>query len=98
MGCNAICGVMHNVADISGAISNILQSGIVCCETCWCDMVRNDGLTCNVVWFGIMSEMVFDVERCNVKCGNDVARCNGNVIHSTSNHISGTAHHITSHI
>ena len=33
-----------------------------------CDMVRN-GLTWNVVWFGIMSEMVFDVEWCNVKCG-----------------------------
>ena len=27
-----------------------------------CVMVRNDGLTWNVVWFGIMSETVFDVE------------------------------------
>ena len=35
----------------------------------------DDGVTWNV-WLGIMSEMVFDVERCNVKCsGNDVMRC-----------------------
>ena len=27
----------------------------------WCEIVRNDGAACNVVWFG-MSEMVFDVE------------------------------------
>ena len=45
---------MHNVADISGAILNmVLQSGIVYCERCWCDMkwaivVRNDGVTWNV--------------------------------------------------
>ena len=27
-----------------------------------CDMVRNVGVTWNVVWFGIMSEMALDVE------------------------------------
>ena len=27
-------------------------------ERYWCDMVRNDGGTWNVVWFGIMSDDV----------------------------------------
>ena len=41
-----------------------------------CEMVRNDGVTWTVVWYGIMSETAFDVERCNVKCGgNDAMRC-----------------------
>ena len=31
----------------------VLQSGIVCCARCWCAMVRNDGVTQNVVWFEI---------------------------------------------
>ena len=77
-----------------------------------CDMVRNDGVTWNAMWLKIMSEMAFDVERCDVKCGgNDsVERCEVQwqcVIHSTSHHhnstifhikhISSTAHHTTSH-
>ena len=45
--------MMHNVADISGAILNmVLQSGIVYCEVLvryeMGDMVRNDGVTWNV--------------------------------------------------
>ena len=73
----------------------------------WCGE-RNDGVTWNVVWFGIN---VRSVEWCSVKCGGLMwwgARCNGNVLHIpdltttaqqyfTSNHISGTAHHTTSH-
>ena len=52
------------MADISGAILHmVLQSGIVCCERGWCDMVRNDGVTWNVVWFGIG---VRDVLQCQM--------------------------------
>ena len=44
----------------------VLQSGIVFREVLvryeMCEMVRNDGVTWNVVWFGIMPEMAFDVE------------------------------------
>ena len=112
MGCNAKCGVMHNVSDISGAILNmVLQSGIVYCERCWCDMKW-------AIWWGMMvwrGMWPCDVEMvrwCNVKCGGMMwrgARCrNDNVLHwhsnltttaqyFTSNHISGTAHHSTSH-
>ena len=74
---------MHNVADISGAILNmVLQSEIVCCERCWCDMkllcdmVRNDGVTWNVVGFGINvrdGQCLTDVEHDDAgqckKCG-----------------------------
>ena len=61
----------------------------VCCEYSGAILikcrVRNDGPTWNVVLSGIMSEMAFHVEWCNVKWGSyDVMRCNGSVIHSTT--------------
>ena len=31
------CGAMHDVADIVRFEIMVLQSGIVCCERCWCD-------------------------------------------------------------
>ena len=70
MGCSARrYSVMHNVADmVRFETDMVLQSGIVCCERCWCDMkcaiwrLRTDGVTWNVVWLRITSEMVFDVE------------------------------------
>ena len=87
----------------------VLQNGIVCRESCWCDMkcvrwLRN-GVTWNVVWFGIIARggVWLDVEWCNVKCGgrNVVwrgARCNGNALyipHLTD--YSSTIFHIEPH-
>ena len=92
------------VADISGAIwYMVLQSGIVCCERCWCDM------KC-VMWW---EEWWCDVE-CGVvwnqcqKCGmmqckmwwTDVMRCEMQwqcVTHSRSHHHSATIFHIKPH-
>ena len=34
----------------------VLQREMVCCERCWCGMVKNDNVTWNVVWFGIMPD------------------------------------------
>ena len=65
MGYNARCGatVMRNVADTWGNINMVLQVGIVCCERCWCDMARNDGVVWNNVRDGVW---------CNVKCGGNI--------------------------
>ena len=54
----------------------VLQSGLREVRVGYemCEMVRN-GATWNVVWFGIMPEMAFDVEWCIVKCGGNVTRC-----------------------
>ena len=74
MGCNARCGVMHNVADISGAILNmVLQSGIVCCERCWCDMkwAIRWGM---MVWRGMWPCYVEMVRWCKM-WWDDVTRC-----------------------
>ena len=55
MGYNARCGatVMRNVADTWGNINMVLQSRIVCCERCWCDMARTDGVVWNNVRDGV---------------------------------------------
>ena len=62
MGCSARrCGVMHDVADMVRFETDVvLQSGIVCCERCWCDryemcdMARSDdGVTWNDVRDGV---------------------------------------------
>ena len=82
MGCNAKCCAMHNVADISGAILNmVLQNGIVCCERCcvyeMCD--RNDGVTWSVVWFGINVRhgqcLMWNMMMQRKMWWNDVMRC-----------------------
>ena len=56
MGCNARCGVncgRYQWCDLKYGIANWK-----CAARGAGDMVRNDGVTWNVVWFGIMSEMV----------------------------------------
>ena len=77
--CNVKWGSMRDVvwgikcgrySDLKYGIAkwnSVLREVLVWYEMCY--MVRNDGLTWNVVWFGIKSEMVVDVEWCNVKCG-----------------------------
>ena len=68
---------MHNVADISGAILNmVLQSGIVYCERCWCDMKW-------AIWWGMMVWLTWNVavwrgDGQMMQCKmwwNDVTRC-----------------------
>ena len=50
------CDLKYGIAKWNSVLREVLEQ-----YEMW-DMVRNDGLTWNVVWFGIMSEMVFDVE------------------------------------
>ena len=113
MGCKARWGAMHNVADmVRFEIIMVLQTGIACVlreVLVWyemCDMVRNGGVTWNVVWFSVWNDS------CNIKGGGVtcdevrdlMAMCftfRGPHLtghhHITSNHISGTLHHTTFH-
>ena len=70
-------GVMWHVLLLKcGAMLDMMRFE-VCCERCWCDMkcaiwwgmMVWRGMGCSLA--GIMSEMVFDVEWCNVKCGGN---------------------------
>ena len=57
--CGMECGTSCDVEQ--GSVGCDSARGGVNLRYEMCDMARNDGLTWNVVWFG-MSEMVFDVE------------------------------------
>ena len=94
------CGAMHNVADISGIAkwNSVLREVLV-----WyimCDMVRNDGVTWYVVWFGIMSEMVSvwcEMMQCETRYTFHISPPQrNNISHQTTFPAQHTLPHLTS--